>query len=558
MGVRAPRPEPEQANTKRSFGRGKLVTYLLAIHALACRDALLTTSLTLLDWSIVALYVAAVVGGGVALSRAPNRSMRDYFLGGNRMSGWLVMFSVIATNQSAATFLGGPDYGFRGDYTYLASSVGGVLAALFATRFLLTRFYELKVTTVYELLAIRYGDGAKRAAGAMYLVGRVFASGARVYIAATAVAMMLFFNIEPQSVVLATGVITVCSLGLTLAGGVRSVIWSDFGQFIVYFGAALIALFSIWSQLSLSPAEVIAALGETPDGANKLVLFDFSLDFSEPFTVWAILTGVFLLNLGNFGLDQDTTQRLLTCRDARTAGRAVIASSVVAIPIVFVFVTIGQLLHLLYERPELIAASGGDLMPEFNGESITVFMSYILTEMPSGVRGLATAGIVAAAISTMTSGLSAMSSVLISDFYRPWKEAAGVEQSAGHYVSAGRLGMFFFALLLAAMAVLCFYWQRYTDMALLEFALAVMSFSYAGLIGVFFTAVFTRRGSTASVIAALAAGFAAILFQQSYIVDSLGLPAQLKALAFPWQLLIGAGISIIVCTAASSRPARNE
>lgn len=517
----------------------------------------MSSPLTPVDWSIIAIYVAAVVGGGLALSRRPARSMRDYFLGGNRMSAWLVMFSVIATNQSAATFLGGPDYGFRGNYTYLASSVGAVLAALFATRFLLTRFYELKVTTVYELLAIRYGDGAKRAAGAMYLVGRVFASGARVYIAATAVAMMLFFNIEPQSVILAIFAIAVFSLGIALVGGIRSVIWSDFGQFVVYFGAALIALFSLWSQLSLTPAETIAALRETPEGVNKLVLFDFSMDFSEPFTVWAILTGIFLLNLGNFGLDQDTTQRLLTCRDAKTAGRAVIASSLAAIPIVLVFVTIGQLLHLLYERPELIASTGGELMPEFNGESITVFMSYILSEMPAGVRGIAAAGIVAAAISTMNSGLSAMSSVLISDFYRPWKEAAA-GGSPEHYVGAGRWGMLLFAVMLSAMAVLCFFWQRYTDMALLEFALAVMSFAYAGLIGVFFTAVFTDRGSSVSVIAALVAGFVTILLQQSYIVDSLGLWAGLKSLSFPWQLLIGVGVSISVCIAGTNGPARNE
>lgn len=265
------------------------------------------TPMTPVDWSIVALYVAAVVGAGVALSRKSTNSMNEYFLGGNRMSAWVVMFSVIATTQSAATFLGGPDYGFRGDYTYLGSSLGAALAALFVARFLLRRFYELNVTTVYELLAIRYGDGAKQAAGAMYLVGRVFASGARLYIAAIAVAMMLFFNIEAQSVVLAIIAIAVFSLGITLAGGVRSVIWSDLGQFVVYFGAALIALFSLWTQLSLTPGEAVAALRETPEGLNKLVLFDFSMDFSKPFTFWAIVSGVFLLNLGNFGFDQDTT-----------------------------------------------------------------------------------------------------------------------------------------------------------------------------------------------------------------------------------------------------------
>lgn len=474
------------------------------------------------------------------------------------MPAWVVMVSVIATTQSAATFLGGPDYGFRGDYTYLGSSAGAVLAALFATRYLLARFYELRVTTVYELLAIRYGDGAKRAAGAMYLVGRVFASGARVYIAATAVAMMLFFDIEPQSVMLAVFAIAVFSLGIALMGGIRSVIWSDLGQFTIYFGAALVALFSLWSQLALTPAETIAALREAPQGANKLVLFDFSMDFSKPFTVWAILTGVFLLNVGSFGMDQDVTQRLLSCRNARAGGQALIVSSLAAIPIVFVFVTIGLLLHLLFERPELMAStSSGELMPEFNGETITVFMSYILSEMPEGVRGLATAGIVAAAISTMNSGLSAMSSVLISDFYRPWKEADAT-RSPEHYVLAGRLGMLLFAVLLSAMAVLCFYWQRYTDMALLEFALAVMSFAYAGLIGVFFTAVFTDRGSSDSVIAALVAGFATILVQQSYVVDALGLWVQLKSLSFPWQLLIGVGVSICVCMAGANRPALNQ
>ena len=518
----------------------------------------MSSQLTLLDWSIIVIYLAAVVCGGMVLSRKPTRSMKEYFLGGKQMSAWVVMFSVIATNQSAATFLGGPDYGFRGDYTYLASSVGAILAAVVATRYLLTRFYELEVTTVYELLAIRYGENAKRAAGAMYLVGRVFASGARVYIAATAVAMMLFFNVEPKSIMLAILAIAICSLGIALMGGIRSVIWSDLGQFIVYFGAALIALFSLWSQLSLTPAEMISALRETPEGVNKLVLFDFSTDFSRPFTVWAILTGVFLLNIGNFGLDQDTTQRLLTCRDAKAAGRAMISSSFVAIPIVLVFVTIGQLLYLLYERPELMAStSRGELMPEFNGESITVFMSYILSEMPAGVRGLATAGIVAAAISTMNSGLSAMSSVLISDFYHPWKEAKA-RSNPEHYVLAGRLGMLLFSVLLSAMAVLCFYWQRYTDMALLEFALAVMSFAYAGLIGVFFTAVFTNRGSSVSVIAALVAGFMTILMQQSYVVDSLGLWAQMKSLSFPWQLLVGVAVAISVCMVGAKESARTE
>ncbi|MEM8936101.1 MAG: sodium:solute symporter [Pseudomonadota bacterium] len=511
------------------------------------------TPLNSLDWAIIAGYAAAVIIGGFWLSRRSAGSLNEYFLAGNTMSPWVVMFSVLATTQSAATFLGGPDYGYRGDFTYLGSFLGAALAAIVVAKVLITRFYALGVTTVYELLNIRYGDAAKRAAGAMYLVGRVFANGARLYMAAVAVSMMLFFNIEAQSIIAAIILITLISIGITLAGGVRSVIWSDFGQFIVYFSAALIALMSLWGQLGLSVGEIINALRDTPDETNKLVLFDFGFDLSKPFSFWAVITGVFLLYLGNFGLDQDTTQRLLTCKNAKEGGRALIGSAIIAIPIVFVFVLIGQLLYLFYHL-ETQNIDSSARISTFDGEAITVFMAYILSEMPSGVRGLATAGVVAAAISTMTSGLNAMSSVLISDFYKPWKERRAEHASANNYVPAGRIGMVLFAALLAAMATLCFYWQRYTDMALLEFALSVMAFAYAGLLGVFFVAVFTTRGSTRSVIAALITGFIAIVIQQSYVVDVLGLPAALKSLAFPWQLLIGSSLAGLVCFLGNQTP----
>lgn len=100
-----------------------------------------------------------------------------------------------------------------------------------------------------------------------------------------------------------------------------------------------------------------------------------------------------------------------------------------------------------------------------------------------------------------------------------------------------------------AMAVLSFYWQRYTDLPLLEFALGVMVFAYAGLLGVYFTAVFTTRGSTGSVIAALIAGFGAVVLVQPAVAHAIGLPALLCSLSFPYQLCIGTAVAFLVCAA---------
>ncbi|MFN3389372.1 MAG: sodium:solute symporter family transporter [Allosphingosinicella sp.] len=457
---------------------------------------------------------------------------------------WLVAVSVLSTTQSAATFLGAPDYGYRGDCTYLTSYAGALLGAILAGRILVPRLYAIGATTVYELLAKRYDLRAMKAAGGMYLVGRVFASGARLYLAAIAASMIIFSNVEAQSVLIASAALVALGLVFTFIGGLRAVIWADLVQVVLYTGAAILVLWLLWTRIPAPAGEVLSALASE----DKLRLIDPSLDLSRPFSLLATFTGIVLLFFASTGLDQDTTQRLLACRDAREGERALYVSVLAAVPVVLVFMAIGSLLHVFYGRPDLMgqaAAAAG----EYEGEKITVFMNYILTQIPPGVRGLVAVGVLAAA--AVNSGLISMSSVLIEDFYRPWI-ARRREMPEAHFVRAGRVGMLLLGLALLGMSVLCFYWQRYTDAPLLEFALGVMTFAYSGLLGVYFTVLFTRRGSSASVLWALAAGFVAIGLQQAYVVDTLGLPAAMKALAFPFQLVVGTGIAFLVCAAGRS------
>jgi Na+/proline symporter len=497
---------------------------------------------TALDWAIVAGYVLLMAAAGL-LSTRRQRDSSDYFLAGQAVPVWLVAVSVLSTTQSAATFLGAPDYSYRGDYTYLASFLGPLIAAFLVARFLIPRFYALGVTTVYELLRHRFDATAMRAAGAMYLVGRIFASGARLYLAAIAVSMIVFADIAPGHVLAASALLIVLGLAFTWAGGLRSVIWTDLVQVVLYTGAAAIVLGFLWASIPVSTADMVRALAATPEGTNKLRLLDLSLDPSAPFSLAATVTGITLLFFASQGLDQDITQRFLACRDPGQGKRALYVSVLASLPVVLLFLLVGSLLYLFYDRPDVMGRSAGAAR-EYGGETITVFMHYILTEVPPGVRGLVAVGVLAAA--AVNSGLISMASVLVEDFYRPWASRRG-ERPEGHFVHAGRIAMLVLALALLAMSILCFYWQRYTETPLLAFALGVMTFAYSGLLGVYFTALFTRRGSSRSVVAALAAGFVAIGLQQAYVVDALGLPAGWKALAFPWQLCIGTAVAFLVC-----------
>jgi solute:Na+ symporter, SSS family len=499
-----------------------------------------------LDWAVVGLYVIILFAGGIYFTPRKTTDAKDYFLASGQIPAWLAAISVLAAAQSAATFLGAPDSGYRGDYTYLSSNVGALAAAAFVATILIPRYYALGVTTVYELLDIRFGKIAMRAAGGMFLVGRVLAGGSRVYLGAIAVSMIIFSDVSAQGIIVASLAIVIASFAFTFLGGLKSVIWNDLIQFAIYVCSAIAILIFLWSVIPASSSEILLSLANTPEGKDKLRLFNFSLSLTEPFSMPAIMTGVFLLMVGNFGMDQDTTQRLLACKDAKAGGRSLYMSVLVGIPIIFVFITIGVLLHIFYDRPDLMHTTASSAAKKFQGQDITIFMHFILTELPPGLRGLATIGIISAAVATTNSALNAMSSVVIEDFYRPWwlKRHQASEQ---HFVVAGRIGMAVMGVLMFIMAVVSYYWQKYANMPLLDFVLSIMTFAYAGLLGVYFTAIFTTRGSNTSVVLSLATGFIAILVMQKYFVDLLGLPEIFKSLAFPWQLCLATALSFTIC-----------
>ncbi|MEQ1543326.1 MAG: sodium:solute symporter [Novosphingobium sp.] len=509
-----------------------------------------------LDWLVLGLYTLLLFSGGWLLRPRHTETTREYFLAGGTVPSWLAAISVLSATQSAATFIGGPDYGFRGDYTYLAGNIGGLIGALFVAHFMIPRFYAIRAATVYELLEQRFDARAMRWAGGMFLIGRVFAGGARVYLAAIALSMVIFASVDSGGIVLSAGLIMVAAFVFTFAGGLRSVLLNDLVQFAIYLGAALAVLVWLWTAIPAPGAAIIEGLRNAPEGVDKLRFFDLSLDPSKPFALPAIVIGLSLLYIASTGTDQDVTQRLLASPDAKTGARGLILSLVATVPVVWVFITIGLLLHVVYQRPELMGGQVLEAASQFKGQKINVFMHYILTELPAGLRGLVTCGVFAAAIATTNSALNAMSSVMVQDFYRPWK-ARRADMEEHHFVVAGRWGMALAGLAMFAMAVASFYWQRRTDMPLLEFALQVMVFSYAGLLGVYFTALFSSRGSTGSVIAALLAGFLTVLALQPYFAAWLGLDALIGKLAFPWQLTIGALVSTLVCLSVPG-PARTR
>lgn len=497
-----------------------------------------------LDWVVLGLYFALLVGTGVWVSRRVTNS-QDYFLGGRAMPSWAVAISVLATSLSAATFIGGPQQAYESDLTYLSATLGTIVAAVVVALVFIPAFYKHRVTTVYELLGVRYGNGARRAASAMFMIGRVFASGARVYIAAHALSFIVWGDIEPMHLLIGVAALSAAGIAYTIAGGIESVIWADVVQTVFFVGAIVTAMIVLLARIPAPIGEVAAALRTAgADGGSKLAVVRTTLDPGVPFTLWTALTGFALFNLAALGTDQDLVQRMLTCKSPLKASGSVIWSQLIGIPVVLVFMVLGLLLFVFHKRPDLMGeAAPVGAAPE--GEK--VFLLFITSEMPAGLSGLMIAGLFAIGLTSLNSALNAMSSTFVSDFYKRMRPG----RDERHYLMAARLGVVGWGVVLGLFAALCVWWQAEEDerTTLLEFALGVMVYAYTGLLAVFVCALFTHRGSTTSVLAALATGFLLTLAMEPMVFRQWAGWVGLEELrlAFPWRMVIATGGAFVVC-----------
>jgi SSS family transporter len=554
------------------------------------------------DWVVLALYLGLLVATGIWFSRRESKSTHEYFLAGRKMPMWAVSVSIIATSLSAATFVGAPEQSYVGDLTYLSTNIGGLIAVIVVAFVFIPAFYKNNCTTVYELLERRFGTSSKEATSAAFMIGRLFASGARIYIGAIPLSMILFGSDVASSpnyvwcMVASIGALAVAGTFYTLWGGIASVIWTDVIQTVVLVIAVIGAIVVLYNKIDLPVGEIVSMLKTGgADGASKLTILKSGLasgapsagaltgtgaggvagnatgiDFAAKYTLLTAIFGFSLLNIAAYGTDHDLVQRMLTCKNAIQGGRSVLLSLAIGVPLVTAFLVVGLLLWV-WHRDEyvrsLLAIAEHDkltyaLYPSPDGpadysmpNSKFVFVHFILTSMPPGLAGLMLAGLFAAGVGSLTSAINAMAATFIKDFYTRWAPGKG----DAHYLSAGRVAVVGWGVALAGFAVLCLFWQRSDpNTSLIDLALGVMSFAYAGLLGVFLTALFTRRGNARSVIAALVTGFLVIALLQPVVwawwTRTVGLPSSIVdfKLAFPWHMTIGSTLAFLVCV--SGRP----
>lgn len=527
-----------------------------------------------IDCVVLLLYFVGIIAIGLYMGRK-EENLKDFALGGRAIPWWAVLASIIAAETSAGTFFGTPGEGFAlRNFTYLQLALGTILARILVSYIFIKPYYDYKVYSIYEYLTARFGVPTKNAASAVFMITRLLASGARLYVAAIALALAyeMIRGVQPRQretlLIYIGAIIALVFLTAiyTTLGGIKAVIWTDLIQASIMIGSALTALGLLYSSIPGGWTEIVqrhggfaisdfitTGLDPTRHGWERIKGM-----FEVEYTIFAGLIGSTFITMATHGTDQDMVQRMLTAPDIRRSRRSLVLSGLADIPIVLTFLSIGLLLWVYYQ------AHPDASLPKTPNET---FCHFILYQMPVGLRGLLIAGIFATAMGSLSTAINALATSFTRDWYEPYINPSSTPEQSLRAVRRATVGFSFLMIVVASAT--SYLVIVHPNVRIIPIVLSVFGYTYGSLLGVFLCGIFTRsRGNNLGNIVAMLVGFIVVAILSGLPNNVAGIfggrlyaqPGWLPVMEFPWWICFGtlATFCVAVLFPSHREPARVE
>jgi SSS family transporter len=488
---------------------------------------------SLLDIVIVILYMAGTTALGFWIGRK-QKSTTDYFLGGRHVPWLAVTLSIVATETSVLTFIGIPAISYQGNLTFIQIVLGYLVGRIAVAVLMIPAYYRGSIETAYHFLGHRFGQKMRNVASMTFMATRLLADGVRLFATAIPLALIIkgsgYFDVfsDTQFYFVSIILIGIITVFYTSFGGIKSVIWVDMIQWIIYISGTILAGVIILTRLPNGLNDVIELVVKT----GKTQWFQSGVGLSctefikQPYTFFTAVFGGAVFSLASHGTDQLIVQRVLTCGNLRSSQKAIAFSGVVVLFQFLLFLSLGLLLFAYYQGQTcqqlgLIRADG-------------IFPKFIVEVIPTGVSGLIVSALFAAAMSTLAGSLSSLSSSTVLDIYVP---IFGKHKSQSQLLGISRLVTFLWAVLLMGTAI-AFINLKGT---VVETALGIASYTYGGLLGTFLLGLFSKKARQKDAIT----GFIVALITMTILI-------QLVNIAWPLYTLAGSITTVTVGIISSS------
>ena len=332
------------------------------------------------------------------------KNTEDYFKGNGRIPWWAAGLSIFGTALSAITFIAIPAKAYSTDWSYIWLNAGILLVAPLLIYFYIPIYRKLNITSAYHYLELRFNVILRLIGSISFVLFQIGRIAVVLFLPALAINVVTELNI--YTCILSMGLL---SLIYTLMGGIEAVIWTDAMQVIILLGGALLSVFFIIYKIDGGFFDII----NSAINLNKINTFNMVLDFSKP-TFWVVLFGGYFSSLATYACDQTMVQRYLTTEDENGAVKSLLTNMWLTIPATLIFFFVGTSLFVFFKQyPDKMNFS------LTNGDAI--FPWYIVKELPNGVVGLLISGILAAAMSSVSSSINSAATSYCEDIhFRFW------------------------------------------------------------------------------------------------------------------------------------------
>ncbi len=425
--------------------------------------------------------MAVVMGLGIWFSRQQHTN-EEYFLGGRHMHWIPVGLSLFATTFSSNSFVGLPRAAAFGDYHLLLGTFFIPLVVVPLVCLYVIPFYRrLGLSSVYQYLEWRFSRRVRLFASAVFMVYTAGWMG-NMLVAVGKILQVVLDTTDNQVyfILIAVGLFATV---YTVMGGVKAVIWTDTLQAFALGGGMVFLLVIIVGKIDGGWDRMI----QEGVAANKFEMFRTSGGFKVPNFFAACAFGFFVY-MGGQVASYTAVQRYLTVSSISDARRALIVKGVFTPIACTLFFVVGTSLYVFYQQsaPEVFDSLSGktedQLLPHFA-------MNYAGRV---GIVGLLLAGLFAAAMSSLDSGINSMTASLVTDWL------------GGKEVGPGRNRIFTLIFGVSAIALACLI--QTIDMPVFSILMSISGGSLGVLLAVMLLGMLIERSNALSATCAFVFG----------------------------------------------------
>ena len=459
-------------------------------------------SLTTLDLTVVAVYAIGLLSIALWVSREPageTKDTEDYFLAGKSLPWWAIGASLIAANISAEQIIGQSGQGFVVGIAIAAYEWQAAIVLLIVAAFFLPIFLKRGIYTMPQFLESRFGDSVKSIMAVFWIFLFTAVNLTTVlYGGALAIQAVTGLGVFPGMAMLAG-----FALLYSLYGGLKAVALTDIIQVVILIIGGFAITILVLGMVGAGEGAIggLQTLMSDIPGHFEMILSRDHPQYLNLPGIWTLLGGLWVLHFSYWGFNQYIIQRALGAESLSEAQRGLAFAALLKflIPLIVVIPGIAALwmaqngmLEMSALDPNTCSIVDGD---EVCGKPDSTY-GILMALMPTGVRGLIFAALIAAIVSSLASMINSISTIFTMDIYRDY---IAKNRSEKHYVSAGRVTAITAMVIALLLAIPLLSGGTSIFQAIQEYT----GFVAPGIVAVFILGFFWKRTNTPGAFALL-------------------------------------------------------